>query len=145
MQQLYVLYDERCGLCTWLKTWLTQQRTWIRLRMVAAGSEECRALFPALAKGPDDLIVVSETGEVWRNDRAWIMVLFALRQYRNWARRLAHPTLLPFARQAFTAISKNRFAVSYYLGLSSDAEIASKLGQWQVPACRVENSAPPGR
>src|SRR5262249_17998804 len=123
MELLYVLYDSRCGLCTWLKGWLLRQRTWIRLRMVDSQSQECVRLFPTLSKQTDDLVVVSCRGEVWRNDRAWIMVMFALRGYREWARRMAHPVLLPFARNAFTAISKNRVALSYYLGLDSEADI----------------------
>ena len=42
---------------------------------------------------------MSDQGAVYRNGSAWIMCLFALEAYRDWANRLAHP-LLAAARAA---------------------------------------------
>ena len=50
--------------------------------------------------GSGDLVVAAGTGEVWTGDAAWLMVLWALDDYREWSRRLSSPTLLPMARQA---------------------------------------------
>jgi hypothetical protein len=82
-------------------------------------------------------VVISDQGAVYRNDRAWIMCLFALEAYREWANRLAHPLLRPLARQAFTLLSKERSRVSRWLSLASEVEIAETLGHVSAPACPV--------
>ena len=93
MERLYVLYDERCGLCRWAREWASTQPAYIALTFLAAGSDEARRLFPGLSESsaPEELVVVGDRGEVYRNDSAWIMCLFALEAYREWANRLATP------------------------------------------------------
>ena len=93
MQKLYVLYDPKCELCCRLKNWLLVQRSWIGLAVVEAGSEKARRLFPELQQiaTPNDLAVISDDGAVYLNDRAWIMVMYAMVEYRDWAARLTHP------------------------------------------------------
>ena len=134
MHTLYVIYDDRCGLCTQLKEWLGRQPAYVRLQLVAA-SEAARDLFPSLP--PGELAVVSDSGETWLGDRAWIMVLWALREYRSWAAKLASPLLLPMARQAFAAISRNRSAFSRWLGLYGDTELRTNLSQIPIPPCQM--------
>ena len=135
MKTLYVVYDDRCGLCTQLKEWLGRQPAYVRLQLVAS-SEAARDLFPSLP--PGELAVVSDTGETWLGDSAWIMVLWALRDYRSWAAKLASPLLLPMARQAFAAISRNRSAFSRWLGLYGEAELRENLSQIPIPPCEIK-------
>jgi len=87
MTKLYVLYDARCELCCRLKNWILMQRSWIGLAVLKQGSEEAKRLFPELEKvaTKDDLAVVSDEGAVYLNERAWIMVFYALVGYRDWA------------------------------------------------------------
>src|SRR5258708_14381077 len=129
MRTLYVLYDTRCELCRRLKDWLQLQPCWLELRLMPANSEETRDLFSGLEQiaSSNDLVVISEEGQVYLNDRAWIMTFYALTEYRDWACRLAHPLLLPFARQAFDAISRNRYAISRWLDGTSSESIAEEL------------------
>jgi predicted DCC family thiol-disulfide oxidoreductase YuxK len=134
MHTLYVIYDDRCGLCSQLKDWLGRQPAYVRLQLVAA-SEAARDLFPSLP--PGELAVVSDAGETWLGDRAWIMVLWALRDYRSWAAKLATPLLLPMARQAFAAISRNRTAFSRWLGLYGEAQLRDNLSQIAIPPCEI--------
>ncbi len=70
------------------------------LYAVAAGSDQARQPFPELAESPGELTVVSSNGRYWRGDHAVLAVLFALKRYRAWAKRLSNPLLLPLARQA---------------------------------------------
>jgi predicted DCC family thiol-disulfide oxidoreductase YuxK len=133
MRTLYVIYDDRCGLCTQLKEWLGRQPAYVRLQLVAA-SEAARDLFPSLP--PGELAVVSDAGETWLGDRAWIMVLWALRDYRSWAAKLASPLLLPMARQAFAAISRNRSAFSRWLGCM-EGRLRANLSQIPIPPCEI--------
>jgi len=137
MRTLYVLYDPRCELCRRLKDWLQLQRCWLELRLMPANSDETRALFPGLEQiaSSSDLVVISDEGEAYLNNHAWIMALYALTEYRDWACRLAHPLLLPFARQAFDAISRNRHAISRWLEDASSENIAEELRNLRLEPC----------
>jgi predicted DCC family thiol-disulfide oxidoreductase YuxK len=138
MEKLYVLYDAECGLCTWARRWLMRQPALINLSFIPAGSVLAQRLFPGLSRPdelPEELVVVSDEGGVYRQGSAWIMCLFALDEYRDWANRLAHPLLRPLARQAFALLSRERSRISRWLSLASDIEIAETLRQVNAPAC----------
>jgi predicted DCC family thiol-disulfide oxidoreductase YuxK len=132
---LTVIYDPRCGLCTQIKGWLGRQPAYVALRLLAAGSAEARAQFPTIPEG--ELAVVSDSGQVWRGDNAWIICLWALCEYRQWAAKLASPVLRPLARQAFAAVSQHRSALSRFLGLRSEAELRKQLSEITVPPCQI--------
>jgi predicted DCC family thiol-disulfide oxidoreductase YuxK len=139
MQRLYILYDPRCGLCSWARRWLAQQPAYLDLTFVPAGSERALQLFPGLTRPGqvEELVVVSDDGAVYRDSRAWIMTLYALEEYREWALRLGHPLLLPLARQAFALLSRQRGRISRWLQLASEVEIAETLGHVAAPACTL--------
>jgi predicted DCC family thiol-disulfide oxidoreductase YuxK len=139
MQKLYVLYDPNCELCCCLKDWILVQRSWIGIAVIAAGSDKARRLFPELDQiaGKDDLAVISDEGAVYLNDRAWIMVLYAMVDYRDWAARLTHPLLMPLARQAFAALSKNRHTLSRWLSSEDPEAIAGELRKVELEPCAV--------
>ena len=139
MEKLYVLYDPRCDLCRRLKEWLLAQRSWIDLCLVAAGSAEAQRLFPELERfaSTDDLVVISDAGAVYKNARAWIMALYALEEYRDWACRLAHPLLLPLARQAFVAISRNRNVLSRWFASADPQVLAGQLREVRLEPCSL--------
>ena len=140
MEKLYVLYDPKCEICRRLKDWILVQRSWIGIAVLEAGSETAKRLFPGLEQiaTHDDLAVVldngSDEGAVYLNDRAWIMVLYAMVEYREWAARLTHPLLMPLARQAFAALSKNRHFLSSFL---STETIAAELRKVEVEPCAL--------
>ena len=139
MEKLYVLYDPKCELCCRLKDWILVQRSWIGLALVAQGSEKAKRLFPELEQVADkeDLAVVSDEGAVYLNDRAWIMVLYAMVEYREWAARLTHPLLMPLARQAFAALSRNRHAISGWLNARDPESIAGELRKVELEPCAL--------
>lgn len=136
MKTLYVLYDPKCALCQRLKDWLLVQRSWMGLSLVPAGSEKARRMFPTLQEvaSTNDLVVVSDEGQVYLNNNAWIMALYALVDYRDWARRLAHPALLPLVRQAFATISRNRYAISRWI-TGEPEQIAGELRRVALEPC----------
>lgn len=139
MRTLYLLYDERCELCRRLKGWVLKQDAWLELNVLPAGSEQSRRLFPGLDQiaGADDLVVIGDQGEVWLNNHAWIMCLYAMREYRDWARRLSHPLLLPLARQAFDTLSKNRAGISQWLTGGDPQGLADRLRQVTLEPCSI--------
>jgi len=146
MDRLYILYDARCGLCSWAKRWLMKQPALIELRFIPAGSPLAQRLFPGLSQSsepPEELVVISDQGGVYRESSAWIMCLFALEAYRDWANRLAQPLLMPMARQAFALLSRQRSRISRWLSLASELEIAQTLSQISVPACAPQAPSVP--
>jgi predicted DCC family thiol-disulfide oxidoreductase YuxK len=142
MEKLYVLYDPKCALCCRLKNWILVQRSWLGLALIEQGSEKANRLFPDLGQiaSKDDLAVITDEGDVYLNDRAWIMVLYAMVEYRDWAARLTHPLLMPLARQAFAALSRNRHAISRWLDSENVDEIAGELRNVELETCAL----PPG-
>jgi predicted DCC family thiol-disulfide oxidoreductase YuxK len=131
-----ILYDADCGLCTSTKDWIRQQVSLVGLQFVATGSPAARKRFPQLRAG--ELAVVSNTGQVWLGDHAWIVCLWALRDYRDLAFRLTGPLLSLLAREAFSVVSKNRLALSSMLRLRNEWEIEQQLKKVVVPRCQID-------
>src|SRR3954463_1462775 len=135
MKSLYVLYDEHCELCNRLKDWLVGQRSWISLTVLPATSTRARAMFPGLENiASSDLVVVSEAGEVYLDHHAWIICLYALEEYRDCALRLSSPGLLPFARQAFDILSKDRTTISRWIG-ATESDLVLELNAAPPVSC----------
>jgi len=139
MNKLYVLYDPKCELCCRLRNWILVQRSWIGLALVEQGSEKAKRLFPDLdtIAGKDDLAVISDEGAVYLNNSAWIMVLYAMVEYRDWASRLTHPLLMPLARQAFAALSKNRQFLSRWIASENTDAMAEELRRVELEPCAL--------
>jgi len=114
MKCLYVLYDSQCELCVRCRDWLMKQAALVPLVFVALRSEKMRKRFPGIdaLKPSEQLLVVSDNGSAYRGAYAWIMCLWALRNYREHAHRMSHPILLPFARIVCELLSRNRFYLS---------------------------------
>ena len=116
MKALHVIYDGRCAICRRCRGWLGRQAAFVPLAFVRLQSPEVSIRFPGIEQfHPEErLIVISDEGDVWRGESAWIMCLWALCEYRELAQRLANPLLKPFARKACELISENRHAISQW-------------------------------
>src|SRR6185436_2511950 len=101
MKWLAVLYDDHCGVCSRIRRWLEGQVCYVPLRMVPLHSTNLAAQFPGIGSFDpgEKLVVVADHGGVWRGDAAWITLLWALRDGRERALKLAAPALRPFARR----------------------------------------------
>jgi predicted DCC family thiol-disulfide oxidoreductase YuxK len=136
VKSITILYDAACGLCTYAKDWIRAQSALVGIEFLAAGSPEARRAFPQIV--PGELAVVADTGEVWLGNRAWIVCLWALREYRNLAFRLTSPALLLLSREAFVTVSRNRLTLSRLLGLRDPLEIEHQLRRVTVPKCQID-------
>ena len=112
VRRLTVLYDAGCGLCEYLGGWLVRQPQLVPLDLVPAGSDAARERFPDLdhAATLDEITVVGDGGQVYRDTAAWIVVLWALREHRPLAYRLSTPSGQRMARKAVLAAAKLREA-----------------------------------
>jgi predicted DCC family thiol-disulfide oxidoreductase YuxK len=143
MRRLTVLYDARCGLCSRARRWLERQPQLVPLELMAADSADARRRFPTLATAePEELVVVSDEGDVYRGSSAWIMCLWALDEYREWSFRMARPSLLPLARSIVEWISTRRHRLSRALGMMSDHEVLLEV---EVRPCDDGRCGPDGR
>ncbi|MFE1313642.1 thiol-disulfide oxidoreductase DCC family protein [Streptomyces sp. NPDC058755] len=110
---LTVLYDAQCALCTHLRDWLVRQPQLVPLELVPAGSAEARRRYPGLdhAATLDEITVIGDSGQVYQASRAWIVVLWALREHRPLAHKLSTPAGAKLARGAALAAAKWRGAL----------------------------------
>jgi predicted DCC family thiol-disulfide oxidoreductase YuxK len=111
MHTLTVLYDARCNLCSRVRSWLETQPAYVQLDFIAAGSAEARRRYPGLdhAATTRELTVISDAGDIYLEANAWIMCMWALRDYRAWSLRLSTPEMLPLARRIVLWVALNRF------------------------------------
>ena len=145
MKTLTLLYDKQCEMCRRLRTWLATQPAYVTLRFIPLQSPEVAAHFPGIEKyrPAERLVVISDTGDLWRGEAAWITILWALREYREWAPRLAHPALRPLARQACALISRNRHNLSRWFLHAGHEEIRNRLASEPAPVCGSKTCQPP--
>ncbi len=134
VEKLWILYDSSCGFCVSCRRWLERQPAWVPLEFLPAGSEAAAVDFPGLEGTRDELAVVASNGDVYRGDSAWLTCLWALRDYRGLAERLSGSALLPYARQAFELVARNRKTLSTALGLLPEAELREEL-EHVSPSC----------
>lgn len=128
MKRLYVLFDGECSLCGRCQAWLARQPAFLELHFLPFQSPEALRRFPGIeALHPEDqLLVISDEGGVYRGPQAWIMCLYALRDYRDWSQRLSHPALLPWAQLFCKLLSENRLCIWEWLGTTTSCPIAPR-------------------
>ena len=129
MKRLYVLYDGACGVCCRAVARLAWEPTYIELRFAPAGSMAAQEKFKEALQGSEgkEVVVVADTGEVYRGASAWIMVLYALRKWRPLAMRLATPGWRPWVERAIDFIGRNRFVMSGVLGCARDRVVLAEV------------------
>jgi len=110
MRSLTVLYDPTCELCCKAASWLHDQEKYVALNLVAAGSPAARGAFPTIDHEAtrNQLTVIGDGGEVYYDERGWLMCLWALRKYRPMALRFSQPGMLPAAKRFVLWVSRHR-------------------------------------
>ena len=136
MKSLTVFYDETCALCIRCRDWLWSEPQIVPLILIEKRLLVARHPNLAACSGGSDLVVVSDAGEVWIGDAAFITILFTLERYRGWAGRLASPALRPYAKRFFEMVSNNRGRISWLLGGVKDEKVlAGALSELPPDAC----------
>lgn len=126
MKRLIIFYDPQCGLCGRFRRWMLGQESYLQLEFVPYDGAQARRLLPEIVHlGADrEIVVMNEEGEIWQGPGAWVTCLWALREGRAWARRLASPALLPLAGKVCHLISANRLTLSRVMGLKGEEDLA---------------------
>ncbi len=130
-----VIFDSGSELCRDFRDWCGQQPAFVELRFIAADSPRAADLLPASAAAgqSEELTVVADEGTTHSGDSAWLMCLFALREYRSWAGRLAHPSLAPLVRQAIRRFIDSPQLISAWASLP-DPQLVTLLREPRRPA-----------
>ncbi len=115
MTRLTVLYDASCALCVRCRDWLATQPSYVELELLASSSELAHARFGELPWLGDQLVVVADDGRVWAGSAAFIVCLWALRDYREWSYRLSGPAFAPLAARIFRMISAERRRIAAFV------------------------------
>lgn len=126
MNTLTLFYDARCGLCSQVRRWLETQPAYLRLEFIPYDSPEAVEKLPAIRqlRADEEIVVLANTGEVWQGAGAWVICLWALKEYRAWSVRLASAPMQAVARKLVYWISANRIGLSRLLRFRSDADLA---------------------
>ncbi len=142
MNRLYVLFDATCGLCVNCRNWLREQPAFVELTFIPLQSPELEHLFPGIEvfNPKDQLLVISDEGAVYQGPHAWIICLYALKNYREWSQRLAQPALLPFARRAFEMLSQNRLFLSRWFAHESPEALRDHLAAQPGQVCASDGA-----
>lgn len=105
---LTVLFDPACPLCRRCRDWMLTQASYLPIRFVACTSEQAQREFGEIPWLGDELVVVSDTHEVWAGPAAFLTCLWALEAWREWSFRLAGPAFAPLAERFFQTISAHK-------------------------------------
>jgi predicted DCC family thiol-disulfide oxidoreductase YuxK len=108
MTALTILYDAECVLCRNIRDWTEQQQPYVTIEWLACGSREALEAYGAIPWLGAELVVVADDGRVWAGAAAFLVCLWALREWREWSYRLATPALAPFAARLFKGLSAER-------------------------------------
>ncbi|KYF82140.1 hypothetical protein BE11_30385 [Sorangium cellulosum] len=127
IERITVLYDADCALCVRCREWMGRQDALVEIEFLPAGSGEAAARFGDVPWLGEDLVVVSDRGEVWAGPAAFIVALWALERYREWSYRLSGDTLSKVAEGFFHALSGNRRWMARWFGHPSCAGGSCRL------------------
>lgn len=136
MKTLHIFFDDRCDFCRRCRAWAERQPAYLELRFHPLHDERTHVAFPDLQTHhtDDNLVVFSDTGLVYLDEDAWITILWALRDWREWSYRLSRPTLRPMARKFWQWVTLHRHRWS---ADTTDEVIHETLAQEAEPKCEL--------
>ena len=119
---LYAFYDGECGLCAACRNWLSNQPQLVPVCFLPYQSEDARSLCPGLndLHPGREIVVMSDTGEIYQGDGAWITLLWATANWRTAAVDISASAIRGLARKVIGAVSENRLTLSKWLRLRKD-------------------------
>lgn len=144
MNSLTIFYDPACGLCCQFREWLGQQALWVPVEFIGYQTAAAEEKFPGIRsiKADKECVVLADDGGWWQGADAWIVCLWATREFRLWSHRLAGPVFRPVLGSVVHLISSNRLTLSRLMRLSLDSVVVEELRRHQ-PECEDGGCAIP--
>jgi hypothetical protein len=126
MKKLYVFYDAQDDFALRSYAWLVAQPPLWPLEFIPFQASERMARFQGIddfrRRGP--LLGVGDEGGVYAGPNAFIICLYALKDYQEWSYRLSAPMFLPLARRAFELLSTQGRKFSRQMERLDDPKLA---------------------
>ena len=119
-RHLTVVYDDACELCRRCSTWLRFQPTYLPLELLPVSQARQDARYSGVPWLGAELVVVDGRGRIWVGAAAFIVCLWATRDWREWSYRLSGPSFAPLAERFFHAISSHRGRIGAFLGPTTE-------------------------
>lgn len=116
MKSLTVLYDGTCALCVRCRDFLAQSATYVPLELLSSQAPGARERFGDVPWLGEELVLVSDEGDVWIGPAAFLVCLWALRDWREWSYHMSGDAFAPLAERFFVALSSNRRSIAKVLG-----------------------------
>jgi len=116
MNRLTILYDATCALCVRCRDFLAQSHAYLPLELLASQAPAARERYGEVPWLGEELVVASDDGDVWIGPAAFLVCLWALRDYREWSFRLSGDVFAPLAERFFVALSSNRRSIARFFG-----------------------------
>jgi predicted DCC family thiol-disulfide oxidoreductase YuxK len=114
MERLTVLYDGTCALCVRCRDFLAASRTLVPLELLSCQSRDARERYGSVPWLGEELVVISDEGDVWVGPAAFLVAMWALADYREWSYRLSGPAFAPLAERFFVALSSRRRRIASF-------------------------------
>jgi len=132
-----VFYDGRCGMCCTFHEWIHRQRRAFEIRFLPYQASEAELCFPGLHQldPAREMVVRTSDGGVYRGAEAWVWCLYSCANYRNVARKLASPRVLPLAIRACRLLAANRHGLSKIFFRKTDKKVREVLHRMDDVAC----------
>jgi predicted DCC family thiol-disulfide oxidoreductase YuxK len=141
IKYLEVFYDGRCGMCCTFHEWINRQERAYEIRFYPYQSPEAERVFPGVGTldPAREMIVRTNEGKVSRAAEGWVLCLYGCVRYREAARKLASPALLPVARKACALLAANRHGLSRVFFRRKDRIVREHLHE--MPEVECEDGA----
>lgn len=132
---IQVFYDGRCGMCCTFHEWINKQERAFAVRFIPYQAPEAEREFPGVGTldPAREMIVRTNEGKVYRAAEGWVMCLYSCARYRDAARKLANPALLPVAKKACALLASNRHTLSKVFFRKKDREVREQLHEMPDP------------
>ena len=100
-------------------------------------AERAEEVFPGIhtLDPAREMIVRTETGEIYRGAEAWVMCLYSCANHRDLAKRLARPAMLAVAIRVCHLLAANRHGLSKVFFRRKDKEVRKTLHQMDLLEC----------
>ncbi|VAW79935.1 hypothetical protein MNBD_GAMMA12-2688 [hydrothermal vent metagenome] len=131
IKKITVLYDAECTFCCRSKSWILSQFHRIAIEFIPINSKQSQSRFPDLPDNLDELVVITDKGNVYYKEKAFVMCLYALSEYYEWSFKLARPAFLPLVRNAYHMLSRYRNVFSPNKISTNDDTLKETLAEFE--------------
>jgi predicted DCC family thiol-disulfide oxidoreductase YuxK len=116
MRSLTVLYDADCAFCQRCAFWIRKQPQYVPIELIPMDSPRAAGIPLPCRAAAGQLTAIDDEGGVYQGNHAYLMVLWAMREYREWSLRMTSPAFWPLARRALDWLTHNRGTLSAFFG-----------------------------